>query len=140
MMIVPSRYINLTNRCSRRRCLPSTHCPPQKDGTKGKVCPVHLFGLLPFGSGPGEYVDEWVDYHLALGFDTVYMMDNTEDFQLEPWHQERRDERRIRVTHVPRNRIQNHVYGLCADQRERERERERNTRRCRSWMWKDVLY
>ena len=48
------------------------------------------------------------------------MMDNTEDFQLEPWHQERSDERRIRITPVPGNRIQNHVYGLCADQKARE--------------------
>ena len=62
--------------------------------------------------GDMRYVDEWVDYHLALGFDTIYMVDNTEDFELQPWHQGQRDEYRIRV---PGNRIRNHADRLCGE-------------------------
>ena len=97
--------------------------PPSNDiavALPKQSCHNQTVALCLVQKGDMRYVDEWVDYHLALGFDTIYMMDNTEDFELQPWHQGRRDEYRIRVTHVPGNRIQNHAYRLCADQVERD--------------------
>ena len=32
-----------------------------------------------------RYIDEWVDYHFALGFSRIRIYDNTENFTLEDW-------------------------------------------------------
>lgn len=32
-----------------------------------------------------RYIDEWVDYHFALGFSRIRLYDNTENFTLEDW-------------------------------------------------------
>mmetsp|Transcript_37300 Transcript_37300/g.78666 ORF Transcript_37300/g.78666 Transcript_37300/m.78666 type:complete len:373 (+) Transcript_37300:288-1406(+) len=32
-----------------------------------------------------RYIDEWADYHMALGFDRLALYDNTEEFVLEDW-------------------------------------------------------
>ena len=31
------------------------------------------------------YIDEWVDYHLAIGFTKIYIYDNSENFDLKNW-------------------------------------------------------
>jgi hypothetical protein len=31
------------------------------------------------------YMDEWVDYHLALGFEQIFVYDNSKDFELKDW-------------------------------------------------------
>jgi hypothetical protein len=32
------------------------------------------------------YLHEWIDYHLGIGFDHVYIYDNSQDFDLQLWH------------------------------------------------------
>ena len=46
------------------------------------------------------YIDEWVDYHLAIVFTKIYIYDNSENFDLEKWGNQRfRDN--VRVKHFP---------------------------------------
>ena len=34
-------------------------------------------------------IDEWVDYHLAIGFDTIYIYDDSNSFETREWHRRR---------------------------------------------------
>jgi len=58
------------------------------------------------------YIDEWVDYHHALGFDTFHMYDNSEGFEMEQWAEEKGDH--VRVTHIPGLKMQMTAYQKCA--------------------------
>jgi Glycosyl transferase family 2 len=46
-----------------------------------------------------QYLDEWVDYHLALGFAHILIYDNTADFELKEWA--RKKSCRVSVRHFP---------------------------------------
>lgn len=37
------------------------------------ICAIQKLGL--------RYIDEWVDYHLAIGFQTIFIYDNSDDFE-----------------------------------------------------------
>ena len=43
--------------------------------TSAAICAIQKQGL--------KYVDEWVDYHMGIGFTTIYLYDNSEDFELK---------------------------------------------------------
>jgi Glycosyl transferase family 2 len=45
------------------------------------------------------YLDEWVDYHLSLGFAHIMIYDNTVDFELKEWA--RKKSCRVSVRHFP---------------------------------------
>lgn len=47
-----------------------------------------------------KYIDEWVDYNLAIGFKKLYIYDNSINFTLNSWNRRRHD-RRITVIHHP---------------------------------------
>ena len=49
--------------------------------TSAAICVIQKQGL--------RYVDEWVDYHIGIGFTTIYIYDNSEDFELKEWHSKR---------------------------------------------------
>ena len=59
------------------------------------------------------YIDEWVDYHLAIGFTKIYIYDNSENFDLKKWGNQRfRDN--VRVKHFPGKVKQIPAYMDCA--------------------------
>jgi len=59
------------------------------------------------------YIDEWVDYHLAIGFTKIYIYDNSENFDLKKWGNQRfRDN--VRVKHFPGEIKQIPAYMDCA--------------------------
>jgi len=58
------------------------------------------------------YIDEWVDYHHALGFDEFHIYDNTELFEMKEWA--RMQGHHIKVTHFPAKQRQSSVYFDCA--------------------------
>lgn len=58
------------------------------------------------------YLDEFVDYHLALGFDGIYVYDNSEDFELRQWGTEK--DCRIKVKHYPGTAKQMSAFTDCA--------------------------
>ncbi|KAL7431236.1 hypothetical protein ACHAXM_002607, partial [Skeletonema potamos] len=37
------------------------------------------------------YFEEWLDYHFALGFDAIYLYDNSPSFELKNWHDNTRN-------------------------------------------------
>ena len=50
------------------------------------------------------YIDEWVDYHLGIGFDMIYIYDNSDNFDLRNWGNQRFLDN-VRVKHFPGTRI-----------------------------------
>ena len=46
------------------------------------------------------YIDEWVDYHLAIGFKMIYIYDNTDNYDLRNWGNQRFSDN-VRVKHFP---------------------------------------
>ena len=60
--------------------------------------------------GAKRYLDEWTDYHLALGFDRIYLYDNSDDFELKEWAQNKDS---IHVKHYPGLQKQMIAYTEC---------------------------
>ena len=59
------------------------------------------------------YIDEFVDFHLGIGFGKIIIYDNTNAFQLKQWR-ERREGNRISVLHYPGLNKQGDAYLDCA--------------------------
>lgn len=62
------------------------------------------------------YLDEWVDFHLALGFAPIFIYDNSgaPDLELEMWY-ERRTEiwQHVHIIHFPIAPVQQYAYERC---------------------------
>jgi hypothetical protein len=69
------------------------------------ICTIQKGGLY--------YVDEFVDYHLALGFKTIYLYDNSDDLELQEWSL-RRNPAQVVVQHFPGMAQQLPAYSHCA--------------------------
>ena len=61
------------------------------------------------------YIDEWVDYHLGIGFQTIIIYDNTFTNDLRQWGQRRGNETRTKVIHYPGLGMQGQAYLHCAE-------------------------
>jgi len=68
------------------------------------------------------YIDEWVDYHLGLGFEKIYIYDNSVDFDMRGWEVMKNQEwfgcepaRRdvVKVFHFPGDMQQTSAYDTC---------------------------
>ena len=62
--------------------------------------------------GSLTFIDEWVDYNLAIGFEKIYIYDNSEDFELQSWY-EKQDQTRVDVKHFPGQVKQVPAYHDC---------------------------
>jgi hypothetical protein len=58
------------------------------------------------------YIDEWVDYHHASGFDSIHVYDNSDSFELKQWGEEKGQH--VTVTHWPGIAKQGSSYLDCA--------------------------
>jgi hypothetical protein len=58
------------------------------------------------------YIDEWVDYHHALGFDSIYVYDNSDNFDMKQWGKEKGNH--VTMTHFPGIAQQRPAYLDCA--------------------------
>ena len=65
------------------------------------------------------YIDEWVDYHLAIGFRKVYIYDNSKNFDLKEWGKHRLSDT-VMVKHFPGIAKQNAAYFDCAKRAEKD--------------------
>ena len=64
-------------RCTVQKCgRPTIHTDE-----KAVVCSIQ--------TKEDAYIDEWVDYHLAIGFEMIYIYDNTDNFDLRNWGRQR---------------------------------------------------
>eukprot|EP00956_Cyclotella_meneghiniana_P002959 scaffold3558_cov23-Cyclotella_meneghiniana.AAC.1 len=62
------------------------------------------------------YIDEWMDYHIALGFAPIYVYDNTatDDLDLHLWYNTRKDiQEYVKLIHFPQAPAQIAAYKQC---------------------------
>jgi len=70
------------------------------------LCAIQKWGL--------RYIDEWVDFNLAIGFETIYIYDNSDNFELQHWLKTRIDDHgRIVIKHFPGGANQIRAYTEC---------------------------
>ncbi|KAL7535360.1 hypothetical protein ACHAXR_007012 [Thalassiosira sp. AJA248-18] len=63
------------------------------------------------------YLDEWLDFHVALGFSPIYIYDNSPEFELRTLNHTRDDLiDHIRVIHFPVTPVQKPAYDQCIKQ------------------------
>ncbi|CAJ1963763.1 unnamed protein product [Cylindrotheca closterium] len=76
-------------------------------GHSAALCAIQKDGL--------RYIDEWVIYNLAIGFETIYLYDNSEHNELAPWHDQlpQSTKERVVIRHFPSFRAQRPAYTLC---------------------------
>ena len=54
-----------------------------------------------------QYIDEWADFHIALGFSPLFIYDNAptpnqSDMELQSWYERRKDiQQHIHIIHMP---------------------------------------
>ena len=65
------------------------------------------------------YIDEWVDYHLAIGFKMIYIYDNTDNYDLRNWGNQRFLDN-VRVKHYPGIQKVLLAYIDCAKRAEKD--------------------
>jgi len=88
-----------------------TQQPEDYGGNRAAICAIQ--------KGAVRYLDEWVQYHLlAMGFEDIYLYDNSDDFELEAWYQsyDPQLQKRIHIQHFPGLRRQNKAYTQCTKQ------------------------
>ena len=65
------------------------------------------------------YIDEWVDYHYSIGFKKIFVYDNSPEFALVEWYNNRKNRTHdvdfIEIKHFPGNGEQMHAYEDCID-------------------------
>ena len=81
------------------------------ENNRAAICAIQKGGL--------RYLDEWVQYHInAMGFDSIHLYDNSEEFELQGWHQalSQNLQQKIHIRHLPGPKRQNKAYTHCAHQ------------------------
>lgn len=60
------------------------------------------------------YLEEWIDYHVGLGFHSIYIYDNTDRYELQDWLRGRHHlQTRVRIFHNPGWGKQCSSYEAC---------------------------
>lgn len=67
-----------------------------------------------------NYFEEWLDYHFAMGFDSIYIYDNSPSFELKNWYGNTRNHAtfgNVEVLHWVDESVQNqnHAYADCVE-------------------------
>ena len=65
------------------------------------------------------YIDEWVDYHLGIGFEMIYIYDNSDNYDLRNWGNQRFLDN-VRVKHYPGIQKVLLAYIDCAKRAEKD--------------------
>ena len=71
----------------------------------------HTAAICCVAKDEEAYIDEWVDYNLALGFDTIYVYDNSDGNDLRQWGARRGE--RVQVRHYNGTGQQMKAYLDC---------------------------
>ena len=77
------------------------------------ICAIQKQGLA--------YIDEWVEYNIALGFEKLFIYDNSEQFELNDWHQNHTHARSIEIKHFPGSAAQRSAYTDCGKSIQRDK-------------------
>lgn len=67
-----------------------------------------------------NYFEEWLDFHFAMGFDAIYIYDNSVSFELKNWYDNTRNHNtfgKVEVVHWTddTNQKQNNAYADCVE-------------------------
>jgi len=92
------------------------------DGGKDVVSSYHPPRLYPNGSAvlcvvvlnEKPYIDEWINYHLGLGFSKIVVYDNSASFDLREWRRQEQITPMVEVIHFPGLAPQERSYLTCA--------------------------
>ena len=95
-------YLQLSYVIKIRRIVPKNFNFPE---TKAVVCSIQ--------TKEDAYIDEWVDYHLSIGFEKIYIYDNSENFDLKNWGEKKLSDN-VWVKHFPGVNKQRSAYCDCA--------------------------
>ena len=104
----------LTNITSSNLTKPSSLCANTPPSNNAAMCAI--------SKGTLQYIDEWVDYNLAIGFETIYIYDNSDGFELKDWHSRRLNSTNssaVEITHLPGPVQQLTAYKQCAERIQR---------------------
>ena len=88
-------------------------------GVRGKNAKKAVLCCISKDEEP--YIDEWTDFHLGLGFSKIFVYDNTELFELQPWAEKRRGNNGVEVIHYPGGNMQGSAYLDCAKKAYKEK-------------------
>jgi Glycosyl transferase family 2 len=116
---LPYRYYNNTNN-SNNIVVPTTDAPPiiaplcpPRASDKAAICAV--------ARNEEAYIDEWVDYYFAIGFDIAYIVDNADGRKaaLRPWYDDKvahNGTQNKQLIHIPgaKRPRQREAYQMCA--------------------------
>jgi hypothetical protein len=88
----------------------------------------HSAAICAIQKGALRYVDEWVDYNIAIGFEKIYIYDNSDEFELQEWYSnlENKEKDHVEITHFPGPKRQLKATTHCTKQIQR--------RRAHSWI------
>ena len=94
-----------------RGTVPKHRRPTMYTNDKAVVCSIQ--------NKEDAYIDEWVDYHLAIGFEMIYIYDNTDNYDLRNWGNKRFLDG-VRVIHFPGIKKQVLADSACAKRAEKD--------------------
>lgn len=61
------------------------------------------------------YLEEWLDYNLALGFDHIYLYDNSVDFEISLFLEKYAGKDKVTLSHLPGRKKQIAAYRSCGE-------------------------
>jgi hypothetical protein len=99
---------------------------PASSKESAAICAIQK-GALP-------YLEEWVDYHLSIGFSTIYILDNSDTFETKQWAAFRNPDQVV-ATHVPGEAMQLKAYQQCASMIQNQQQgRQRQQQQQHDWI------
>lgn len=95
------------------------HQPSSAFSGSGKQYPFKV-AICVLMKDAENYFEEWLDYHFAMGFDAIYIYDNSPSFELKNWHGNTRNHAtfgNVEVLHWLDDSVgnQNHAYADCVE-------------------------
>ncbi|KAG7374291.1 glycosyl transferase family 2 protein [Nitzschia inconspicua] len=78
----------------------------------------HSVAICAIQKGGRPYLEEWIDYNKILGFDKIYLYDNSNDFELQNWTYN--PDAILDIRHFPGQKKQLPAYRECASRIRRE--------------------
>jgi Glycosyl transferase family 2 len=72
---------------------------------------VAICSVVKFESA---YLDEWIDYYLSIGFNRIFLYDNSEQHALLNWLEKSDKSGDVSVVLFPGQKVQRNAYASCA--------------------------
>ena len=98
-----------------RGMLPTVLLDPQRSyhlRNADKTNNTNTAGICAIAKFEEAYLQEWIDYHLGLGFADITLYDNSPNFELQQF--QNRNEAHVTIVHDPRPGLQQAAYLECA--------------------------